>query len=81
MPEPATALELRSYRDEEECAAVFQWGFRHNIEVRHPRIRVLGAPRAVHEAVDRWDARGGKSGLTLDAFLDLTLAAPSAGAA
>lgn len=72
--QPSTPLEYRAYADEAECAAAFQWGFAHHVEVRHPSIRVLGASRLIHEALDRWDARPERSGLTLDDMLDEAVA-------
>jgi hypothetical protein len=77
MIEPSTQLEYRSYGDDEECAAAFQWGFANHIDVRYPSIRVIGAPRFLHDALDLWDQSPGHAGLTLSEFLDKALGHPT----
>ncbi|MBL8951508.1 MAG: hypothetical protein JNK82_12060 [Myxococcaceae bacterium] len=69
----ATPLELRAYGDDEECAAAFQWCFANHVDVVYPRIRVIGAPRFVHDALDVWD-RTPHARLSLAACLDEALA-------
>ncbi len=79
MSDLSPSLELRAYGHDEECAAAFQWCFANHIPVVYPRIRVIGVPSFVHDALDEWD-RTPHRGLTLGEFLDVELARPSTAA-